>query len=462
MTTSAQFTLSELLKVTQGKLIGPQQTVDAFTLNTDTRTIQAGQWFIPLVGANFDGHAYVAEASAKAIAGALVNESLVSQHPDWQAFPNIVAVPDTLQAYMALAQAHRRRVNPKLKVVGLTGSSGKTTTKDMLFAAFSGIQPTQKTQANFNNEIGVSQTLLALQPETEIAIVEMGMRGPHQIDILSLCAEPDVAVITNVGPAHIEMLGSLEAIAAAKLEIVDGLKGELVVNGDDPQLNQWTPKRWSGLVKKFTLAEASAIQPAGEGQTFKYQGQDVTLAVPGKHNIMNAMSVLKVGEALGLPLDKMIEGLARFQPEGGRWNKQPIEGLDNVFVINDAYNANPDSCRASLTAFFEWPTPGLRRVLVLGGMKELGPFSEKYHRELGEWLTKAAALDMLITVGDEAQTTQAAIKAKGFQSQHCDTVEDALTIIRHQPLKDRIIFLKGSRAYGLEKIVSGLTTSHIK
>ncbi len=464
MTICALFTLQELLQATGGQLLGPRSEPSApFTLNTDTRTVQAGQWFIPLVGANFDGHTYLQEAFKAGVTGALVNQASVSQHPEWESNTNLVAVPDTLKAYMALAQFHRRRLKPGLKVIALTGSSGKTTTKDMLFAAFSQIKSTQKTQANYNNEIGVSQTLLALVPETELAIVEMGMRGPHQIDVLSLCAEPDVALITNVGPAHIEMLGSLEAIADAKLEIVAGLNpqtGVLITNGDDALLNTKTPSVWSSDWRRFQLTDAKNILRDGEGQRFEYQGHTVYLSVPGHHNVMNALSVLQAGEALGLPIEELIAGLAKFQPEGGRWNKQAISGLDNVWVINDAYNANPDSCRASLTAFFDWKTPELKRLLILGGMKELGPFSERYHRQLGQWLNTDAQLDRLITVGEEAQWIAAELNTQAFEHWHYDSVEAVLTDLQQYPLTNTVIFLKGSRAYGLEKIITGVSNSY--
>lgn len=469
----ARFSINDILTATGGQTLTAigLDTTARIPLSTDTRTVGSDDFFIPLIGANFNAHEFIGQAYQQGIQGALVALSEWETHQgDWGHLPNLIGVPDTLVAYMALAQWHKNHnSHPNLKIIALTGSSGKTTTKDMLFAAFSGSKPTQKTQKNFNNEVGVSQTLLSLQPETELLIVEMGMRGLHQIDILSRCAQPDIALITNVGPAHIELLGSLEAIAQAKLEIVEGLKkdtGILITNGDDPMLEARTPIDWHpgnpNQWRRFSMKDASNIQPtAAEGIAFDYQGHRVTLPVPGTHNIMNAMSVLKTGETLGIPLEKMIGGLAEFGTEGDRWNKQPIGGHQNAWVINDAYNANPDSCKAALSAFLSLSTPnGTHRYVVLAGMKELGPFSDQYHQQLGQWLgQQTPPIQALFTLGDEAVVlAKAAREQNGFPVFHASSVSDLYQHILGNKITidNSVFFLKGSRFYRLEQLIDYL------
>ncbi|MEB3286703.1 MAG: UDP-N-acetylmuramoyl-tripeptide--D-alanyl-D-alanine ligase [Vampirovibrionales bacterium] len=481
----ASFKFEQMLEATKGTVLTPMTVLpeEKFEISTDTRTIGKGQWFLPLSGPNFDGHHFLKQAIEQGANGAFVSQaSWEESRQEWQGLPNLIAVASPLKAYLDLAKWHRLHVNPKLKVLALTGSSGKTTTKEMLFAAFSGIRETQKTLKNFNNEVGVSQTLLAIAPETELAIVEMGMRGLHQIDILSDTALPDLAIINNVGPAHIELLGSLENVAKAKLEIAVGLNptsGVLLTNGDDPLLNAMAPEIWQPPDLKqwqtFSLKAAANIAPTQEGGvSFDYvpktgHAYRVCLPVPGRHNVQNALAVLKAGEILGLPLEEMIAGLACFQPEGGRWQKQAISGYDNLWVINDAYNANPDSTRASLETFFEVPFAGLSRVLVLGGMKELGDFSAQYHQALATLLARLqqeapCPLDTLIGVGDEMQAVLSAFSAvmpKKRQPElyHVSNGTELLPLIKTQglPLSSALYFLKGSRFYQLEAFLTALT-----
>lgn len=472
---SASFSTSALLEATSGTFLTTvsPSTPKSVTISTDTRTIGKGQWFLPLSGANFNGHNFVLQALAQGAEGAFVSKSEWEKHqPEWKDTPNLIGVENTLDAYLNLAKWHRLHSNPNLKVIALTGSSGKTTTKEMLFAAFNDIKKTQKTLKNFNNEVGVSQTLLAIESDTEISIVEMGMRGLHQIDILSEATLPDIALINNVGPAHIELLGSLENVANAKLEIIVGLNpdtGILVTNGDDPLLNEWTPKLWKPKNPEqwqtFNLKDAANIQATEEGGVlFRYQGHAVKLPIPGQHNVQNALAVLKVGECLGLPLETLIQGLANFQSEGGRWDLQPVANRKNLWSVNDAYNANPDSCKASLKTFYEIPFKGLQRILVLGGMKELGSFSEQYHQELGEWLIQEQEqsrhpLHILICVGDELSPLVPEFSDKmNAPVWHVASGTDIPELIqsKHLPLENALYLLKGSRAYQLEHVIQFL------
>lgn len=454
-----RFTLAELCKATGAGLAGIVTQSAPARVWTDTRTLQAGDFFLPLGGANFDGHTYLAKAYEMGAVGAFAAESKLAEHPEWAELPNLLAVPDPLNAYLQVARFHRNRVDPI--VVALTGSSGKTTTKEMLRAMFAPLLRTQATEKNFNNEVGVSQTLLALHEDTQMSVVEMGMRGLHQIDLLSEHVLPDVAIITNVGPAHIEMLGSLENVARAKLEIIAGMdreKGILVINGDDALLCEMAPKLWPGRLERYHLADAQDIQPTPEGGVrFKYHQSEIILPMPGRHMVSNALGVLKVGELLGYAVPELTDGLSAYQAGEGRWQMTPMDGFENAYVINDAYNANPDSLRASLQTLLEIPPGDLKRLLILGGMKELGKFSRPYHEQLGRWLAEIAppgAIDRLFTVGDEGRWLAEAAQATGanFSVQAEPDSDSVIRALQGTSLNGTLVFLKGSRAYQLDKI----------
>ncbi len=473
--TTARFTFDELLTATGGHPAGKRTPFEPARISTDSRTLRpgSGDFFLPIAGENFDGHAYLAAVFDQGAAGAFAQKDRLAKNPDWANLPNLIVVDDTTQAYLAVARHHRRRM--KARIVALTGSSGKTTTKEMLFRAFSEAARTQCTQKNFNNEIGVSQTLLSLQPDTDILIVEMGMRGLGEIGLLSRCAEPDLALVINVGPAHIGRLGSLENIAQAKCEIFEGLNPDTgigLVNGDDALLLDTARRVWhrqgmKGELDTYSLKEARNISttPTG-GMRFEYGKQAVELALPGEHMVSNALAVLKTGELLGLATDKLAQGLCAFQPAEGRWHREPLTGFENVWIIDDAYNANPASMKASLAAFLGQDAAGLKRFLVIGGMKELGDDAPEYHKALGEWLGTLGGIDGLFTVGEEGPWIAEAAREKAdFPVVHLAGSDDhalnAQSLIEslqrlNCPLKDALLFLKGSRAYRLEKLAEGL------
>ncbi len=456
------FSWSTLLEVTQGvastdNTPAPQEPL---SLSTDTRSIGPGTLFIPLSGDRFDGHDYLAQAFQQGASAALASRKKWDTHPEWQGFPNLIVVEDPLLAYLALARHHRRQINPT--VVAVTGSSGKTTTKDMLYAALSTHFVTQRTEKNHNNEVGLSQTLLALQPGTDVLIAELAMRGRHQIDLLSHHAEPDIGLVINVGPAHIGLLGSIEEIARAKCEIFDGMdpaRSVGLVNQDDTLLFQTAQTVWNGTLETYGREEAENCHPTTEGGTaFTYQGHPVTLTVPGQHNVSNALAVLRVGQLLGVPLEKLIQGLAAYIPSAGRWEKTPLPGYTNAWVINDAYNANPSSMQASLAAFLETPEAGLKKVLVLGAMNELGSFSQEYHTTLGQWLCQQSGIEAVFAVGEDAHWLAEAAKNAPYPVYHVpDSASVADTLRKNGPSLDQtLLYLKGSRTFQLESIPTRL------
>ncbi|HEY9745501.1 MAG TPA: UDP-N-acetylmuramoyl-tripeptide--D-alanyl-D-alanine ligase [Oculatellaceae cyanobacterium] len=462
----SHFTYEELLNAPRGQAVTAASPFEAARLWTDTRTLQPGDFFLPLSGERFDGHDYLEQAFASGAVGAFVKQEKVQQHPEWQRFPNLLAVEEPVQAYLDMARLHREKINPI--VIAVTGSSGKTTSKEMLAAAFSPLRKTVKTEKNFNNEVGVSQTLLALQPGTEILIVEMGMRGLRQISILSEAAKPDVALIVNVGPAHIGLLGSLENIAKAKLEIAEGMepaKGQLVLCGDSKPLAELAPQLWPGKQIAYHLSEAEDLQiwmqDGHTGVRFTYQETPIFLPVVGDHMVSNALGVLKVGEALGFSPAELARGLAQFVPEAGRGERTALRGYQNAWTVNDAYNANPDSTIASLKAFLSLPCDGLNRVLVLGGMKELGNFSQAYHEELGQWLAKQAGIAQLVTIGEEGHWMADSARTAAYPIFAADTVQDAIDHLSRHSLDNTILYLKGSRAYRLDEIPQALAAARM-
>lgn len=459
----SHFAYQEFLTASQGTAFSPESPFESARLWTDTRSIQPGDFFLPLSGERFDGHDYLEQAFEAGAIGAFVQKGKAALNPEWRKLPNLIAVDSPVLAYLAMARHHREKINPL--VIAVTGSSGKTTTKEMLYAAFAPLKKTVKTEKNFNNEVGVSQTLLALRPGTEILIVEMGMRGLRQICLLSEAARPDVAIINNIGPAHIGLLGSLENIAQAKLEIVEGMdetKGLLVINQDTPHLAAMAPTLWGGKTVAYSLNEAQDIQPVvaadREGVRFTYQGAGVELSVPGEHMVSNALGVLKLGEAMGFSVTDLAKGLSRFAPEKGRWERVALKGYRDVCVIDDAYNANPDSARASLKAFLSTAKPGKRHFLIVGGMKELGDFSQKYHEDLGLWLAGQPHVDALFTLGEEGQWLADAAGNATFPVRHAEDVGHLVRQLTSGAfeLENAVLYLKGSRAYKLDEIPAAL------
>jgi UDP-N-acetylmuramoyl-tripeptide--D-alanyl-D-alanine ligase len=464
MTTPLQpalFTLDDLLTATQATVFNRQanpfqQPFAPASISTDARQLTPGQVFIPIVGDRFDGHDFREQAYHQ---GAVATFMQADKRPLTNQ-PNQCIVPDTLRAYQQLGRWHRRRINPV--VVGVTGSSGKTTTKTMLQAGLSRVLTSQCTQKNYNNDIGVTQTLLAIQPSTQLAIVEMAMRGPGEITRLTLAAEPNIALITNIGPAHIERLGSLEAIAQAKCEIVKGLHpdtGMVVANGDDALLMETLQTVWRGRIEAISLAQLTQSQPTPSGGvTATYGPHTLTLPVPGEHMLRNALMVLKVAELLNAPLPPVLEGLAAYEAETGRYSLIPLS--DNTHVIQDAYNANPDSMQASISTFLLQPTPlpGQQKALVLAGMNELGPFSETYHSQLGNWLGKALDHDRdklawILLIGADCQPTYNALK-QHKQVVWVPQVDEAEQWLTEHPMDNTLILVKGSRSYQLENLLT--------
>ncbi len=464
MKSAATFTWAQLLSETQGEAVSHHRPFETAALDSDTRTLDHDSFFVPLTGANFDGNDYIAAAYEAGAQGAFVRQAYLAKHPDLKRFPNLISVEEPLMAYLALARLHRRRC--AARIVAVTGSSGKTTTKEMLFALLSSVlgDQVQKSEKNFNNEVGVALTLLNIRPSTHVMVLEMGMRGPNQISILSEYAEPDIGIITNIGPAHIGLLGSLDAIAKAKCELFQGMDPEKslgIINGDDPLLVGEASRSWDGRLESYSLHEVDEIHTFPEGHlTFNYEDATFALSLPGSHNVSNALAGIKACEALGIPLKRIQNALADFEPGGARWQKRQLEGLDNIWMINDAYNANPASVKVALGAFLDGHYPGLTKVAIVGGMAELGAFSEHYHREIGHWVGEYGGLDALVVMGDEAAPLAQAAAEHQLPVYCVQDAQDVVALIQKTWPANAIFFLKASRSFQLEHVPELLTHDH--
>ena len=371
---------------------------------TDSRKITPGVLFIALKGETFNGEDFAAEAVNKGAAGVIVStECPKDKLPETGL---VLKVPDTLAAYQSFARAWRDKFN--IPVIAITGSNGKTTTKDLTAAAISRLGAVQKTSKNYNNEIGVPLTLLGLTETHKAAVVEIGMRGLHQIDALAEVVKPTVGIVTNVTETHIELLGSIENIALAKSEMVTSIKsgGLVVLNADDPNVLAMKDKAAEG-VKVLTFGidheadlQAFDIETDSTATTFKVRGKaDYTFKINllGRHNVLNALAAICTALELGLSCKDIQAGFNDLETTAMRFQVINKNGLT---IINDAYNAAPASMRASIKTTADLAKG--RKIAVFGDMLELGNISENAHREVGREAAEAG-FDFLITLGTLAK-----------------------------------------------------------
>ncbi|HLT57529.1 MAG: UDP-N-acetylmuramoyl-tripeptide--D-alanyl-D-alanine ligase [Limnochordales bacterium] len=438
-------------------------------VSTDSRTVEPGQLFIPLAGPRFDGHDFVPMAAARGAAAALIQRGRPLPPLGDRA---VIVVDDPLAALHRLARWYRDRL--PARVVAVTGSNGKTTTKDMAAAILSARWATRKSEGNYNNEVGLPLAILAAPADVEALVLEMGMRGPGQIRQLAAIARPDVGVVTNVGPVHLELLGSLERIALAKQELVEALPrdGWAVLNGDDPRVRAMA-RRCAGQVLLYGVETgskapgagldlwASAVESRGlDGIAFTlhWQGQSarVTVPVPGRHQVYNALAAAGAALALGGDLEGVVQGLAAFAHHASAMRLEIRRRADGVRVINDAYNASPASMAAALVLLRE--VHGARRVAVLGDMLELGPWSEAAHEEVGRQAAEAG-VDWLVAVGQWRATVIAAAVAAGLPAERTAACPDAAAAAdRVAALVEPgdVVLIKASRGLALERVAQRL------
>lgn len=444
----AEFNLEEVLAATGGSP-GAKSDVKFSGVSTDTRTIKPGNIFIALAGEKFDGHDYVDAAIEKGATAIVVSRSV--QVPAGIA---AITVNDTKRALQDLARFHRKRF--MIPVIGITGSNGKTTTKDMTASVLAARFNTLKTEANFNNEIGLPQTLLRLDAGHQAAVVEMGMRGKGEISELASIALPTLGVVTTVGETHIELLGSVENIAAAKAELVEAIQagGTVILNGDNQYVREMAAKTQAKAVffgMQNADISAGNILTTDKGITFDcHCGEQcfrVDLATFGRHNVYNALAAIAVGYELGLTPDEIRRGIAAFKPDAMRLH---VETIGHFRVINDSYNASPLSMAASIDALREIAAG--RTVAVLGDMLELGEFAVEAHRKIGEKLIEKE-INIVVTVGELAGEIAQIAAAAGRKAFACDDHDAARKVLLQILQPGDTVLLKGSRGMKMEKLL---------
>lgn len=443
------FSLGEVLTATGGCSTGDKMTGFA-GISTDTRTIQPGSLFIALSGEKFDGHDYIETAVKNGAVG------VISSRKDITVPAGIIhiTVADTKRAFQDLARFHRQRFS--VPIIAITGSNGKTTTKDMTAAVLSSRLSVLKTHANFNNEIGLPQTLLHLASSHQAAVVEMGMRGKGEIQLLADIALPTIGVVTTVSETHIELLGSVENIAAAKAELVSAIpdSGTVILNGDNVFVREMA-KQTRAKTVFFGMQDADItaenIVQTESGVSFDCclptQRFRVDLAAFGRHNIYNALAAIAVGCELGLTPAEICQGIAAFTTDGMRLHVQTI---GKYRIINDAYNASPLSMAAAIDALKDIGAG--RTVAVLGDMLELGDFAPEAHGKIGEKLADRQ-IDVLITVGQLARYITQAALAAGVQAIPCENHEAARRVLRELLQPGDTVLLKGSRGMKMEQLL---------
>jgi UDP-N-acetylmuramoyl-tripeptide--D-alanyl-D-alanine ligase len=457
--------LTDVLAATGGDLHALGGWTRFAGVTTDTRALRPGQLFIAIRGDTHDGHAFVDEAARRG-AGAVVVEPA---HADRPLDCGVIVVRDTLAALGDLAAFHRRRRS--VRVVAVTGSNGKTTTKEMLAAILSrayGAQAVLRTAGNLNNLVGLPLTLLRAGGHERVAIVEAGMNAPGEIWRLAEIAAPDVGVVTCVGPAHLERLGTLGAIAEAKGELYRRLRpsAAAVVNADDA-LASAAARVFPGRKIAFGMGEAEVavraqdvVERGLDGTEFRLVVErhdvPVRLAVPGRHNVTNALAAAAAAHALGVPAADVQAGLEAFQPPGMRMEVTQLP--NGITLLNDAYNANPASMAAALRTLAA--TRGRRRIAVLGEMRELGTHAAAGHRQVGAEAA-AAQLDALLVLGPHADAVRAGAEEAGMPAgrivvatSHAELAERLRAVGRPGDL----VLLKGSRGAAMEEVLRLLRT----
>ncbi len=429
-------------------------------ISIDSRNIKEGELFVAIKGDRYDGHDFVPDAMKKGAWGALVERTVLEKKfESLGGLKNILPVEDTLYALQEMSYLHRKKFS--IPVVGITGSNGKTTTKEMLAGILKQQGPVLKNEGNLNNHIGVPLTLLKLDTKHKAAVVEMGMSASGEIDTLARLVSPTVGVITNIGPAHLEFLGSLDIIAQAKGELFGNIRpeGTAVLNADDHYFKTMKSK-FHGRIMTFGIenkadVQASEIRQGKDFTDFKISADGATVNVRlrsvGKHNVYNALAAAAAAIAVGLSIDAVKYGLDAFAPLAMRSEVKQLQGRT---VLADCYNANPASMEAALVTLMSLKS-NKQAVAVLGDMLELGTSSAREHRAIGATVVRLG-VDVLITIGALAKhTAEGAIKAgmpkeRIFETQ---THAEAAALIRKHSCPGDAVLVKGSRGMKMEKIL---------
>ncbi|MCL1843591.1 MAG: UDP-N-acetylmuramoyl-tripeptide--D-alanyl-D-alanine ligase [Defluviitaleaceae bacterium] len=446
----------EIINAVGGRLLcedgkQPENSPLVTSISTDTRAIKPGALFVPITGERFDGHDYIAQA----IDGGAVCVFTEKQNSPVSKIP-LVFVNSTRRALMDLADYYRRKHN--VKVVAITGSAGKTTTKDMIADILSQKYKVKRTIKNFNNEIGMPLSIFQLEDDDEVLVLEMGMNHANEIHELSLVGAPDIAVITHIGDAHIENFANREGILHAKLEITDGLRtdGTVILNGDDPLLTgPVTAEKVSAYKVLYPSSKnILAAKPIGFQETrctFIWRDKEINLTVPipGSHMVMNALLASVAALELGCSPAQITKGFENFIPPEGRLN---IFEANEMLIIDDVYNANPASMIEALKVLCRKESAQRRRIAILGDMNELGHAAKERHLETGAFAAESG-LDLLITIGSLSRHIY-----EGFNNPAKSLHFAELSDFHHESILKQgdIVLVKASRGMAFEEIIKTL------
>ena len=452
-------TLEEVARLSGGRIVKGDPALPVDRLHTDTRTLAAGDCFVALSGDRFDGHEFVREVKNRGAVAALVSNRLIPDLPDDL---GLVEVPNTLEALQRFASTYRKLLS--VRTIGVTGSSGKTSTKELIAAVLRTRFKTKATEGNLNNHIGVPLTLIRLDEGDEYGVVEMGMNHPGEIAPLARMTAPEIGVISSIGPAHIEFFDNQAAIAEEKAQLIAALpvNGLAVLNSDDEWSRRVVDRSaarvvWVGNGPHSTW-RAEDLRVTAEGLSFKiiHDGESVMIYLPVFNRVMvgNALLAAAVGEACGLSLAEIAKGLESVRLPGSRMQVVKARG---AWIINDAYNANPDSMKAALVALKEFPA-AQRRLAVLGSMGELGQHAVDLHRAVGEFAAKQG-IDFLLAVGPNADAYCTGAIAAGIDHNKVAVAldaEEATAGLLTRMHEGDAILVKGSHFMGLEGLVNAV------
>lgn len=458
----ASLTIRQIIQGTKGRILNNDPNlldtkIDG--VSTDTRNIKPGNLFIPLVGDLFDGHAFMDRAAKK-------GAGLILSHLNDEDYPYqtpVIKVEDTLKALQDLAAFHRSRFN--IPIIAITGSNGKTTTKDMVASVLSGSYNVLKTQGNLNNEIGLPLTLLRLEDKHQVGVIEMGMSDLGEIHRLAQIARPTIAVITNIGLSHIENLGSRDNILKAKMEIFDFLTSEGIgiLNGDDELLINGKGEFpfkviYYGTGESADLRAENLRTLGGMGIAYDLdqdgEVQPIKLAIPGRHNVYNSLVAIAVARLMGMEMPSIIKGLKDFKTGDMRLNIFTSPG--GIKVIDDVYNASPDPMKATIDILKDLGDG--RKIAILGDMLELGSYSQKAHIEVGKFLADRK-IHILITQGDESKFIGQGASMAGMNPAniiHKGSNKEITELLSPMLRQDDTVLVKGSRGMKMEEIVEAL------
>ena len=428
--------IRELIAATGAKVLKEVDENLDVKISTDTRTIKEGDFYLPLKGANFDGEKFIADALKKGAAGSFCTGE-----------DGTLQVQDTLQAYLKLANYRRNQLN--FTVVGITGSSGKTTTKELTASVLSQKYRPFKTPLNHNNEIGFCQTIFEAPDDTEVLVLEMGMRGLGEIELISKYAEPDITIISNVGTAHIGRLGSRENIAKAKCEIVKYQRGNVFIAHNDELIKKTV--EFNGRQIYYSINDVKILDKNAQGSKFEYQGNIYELNTGGDYNIENSLAAINAGLVLDLSVKQIQEGLKSYTPIEKRWETETAGGYK---IINDSYNANPESMKAFVDTVFELYKDF---VIILGDMGELGENEIGYHKELGLYINSKKSPNSKVTILSAGNLSKYITDMiTNYPVRHFETLKDAAEYIKININKNETLFLKASRSMKFENLITYL------